>query len=144
MVDAVQMDGMRHVVRVFEGDIDLVALLDPDGRARCTQQGIGLHRLEVFSGHAHRFGRKNPQARANARRDLILGHGVRAVRRAAVQFGHLQTDMNLVRIPVAVEIPTHDHGIGRQSGLHQGRRRHLVRPLHSSGNEIRIVGDTVR
>ena len=140
MIHAVEMDGVRQVMRVFERHPQGVAGFDANDRGRRAQPDVRPVGLEIFRGHAARLGRKHPQPGLDAGRNGIGRKRRRIVGRATVQLDDFQPQVNVIRVAVAVRVVFLDQRIRRQPGLHERLRRNVVRPAHERRDFRGIVG----
>ena len=105
VIHPMQMDRVRQVVAVLQGDLNVVAHRHPDGRSGHAQQGRGLERLEIFGGHGEGLRAEHPEGRVDARRHFVAGQRLHQIGRPAIQLVHLQTDMDLVGVVAAAISP---------------------------------------
>ena len=139
VIRSMQMEGVRHVVAILERDAHLIALFDADRRRRQAKRGSRALRLEIFYRHADKLRREHPQTGLNAWRDVILGDWIRRQRRTAIEFRDFETNMNLIRVAIAVKVTPFYHGVGGQSAGEQGVVADIIGALHERGHRERIV-----
>ena len=138
MVNAVKMDGVGHVMGVFKGDPELVALFDPDHGRRQAQHFIRLDAFEINRGHPSLFRGEYPEPGLDAGGDGIGRDKLFHIRRMAVQLGYFQANMDIVGVAVIVDIIFLDNSIGGKLCTHQCGHRYVVRS-HDEGGYFRGV-----
>ena len=139
MVNAVEVDGMGQIVGVLQGYPKRIALLYANHRRRSAQGRMCPLALKIFSRHAARFWRKNPQPGLDTGRNGVGRKRGGIIRRVPVQFYDFKPDMNLVRVAIPVPVILFHYGIGCQPGLHQGMRTDIIRSFDKGRNFGRIV-----
>ena len=144
VIRAMQMEGVRHVVAVLKRNAHLIALLDADRRRRQAKRRSRALRLEIFHGHADKFRREHPQTGLNARRDVILGDRIRRHRRTAIQFRDFQTNVDFIRVTIAIKVTPFYDGVASQFAGEQSFVADIVGAFHECRHRERIVRNACR